>query len=281
HPADLSALIRRRTPTPRISRRRIELQPPKRRQTLDRHRVPHIAISALVSSGRGDRGDQPVGEPVEDVEAASRFGVRPRARGQVIERRQIRRTSFERERRAEPWGLYAVDIDPPVRDIKRAPENQPSWRGHNARMFDLVAAHRGQVLLHFDGAMMLPSAKANVEACQEKRRANGVGIARPRSPYHPDPERDRVKRVDDRYPIPRHAQVRERPEHLSPVTRERVEEAVRPVAYYRGGRHFQFVLLEPLHEQKRQRGDEAADRDKNQAVGEVAMKRPPYGRIVE
>src|SRR5262245_19998913 len=253
HPAELSALIRRRTPTPRISGRRIELKPPKRRQTLDRHREPHIAISALASSsrgsrgGRGDRGDQPVSEPVEDVEAASRFGVRPRAQGQVIERRQIRRTSFERERGAEPWGLYAVDVDPPVRDVKRAPENQPSRRGHHARMFDLVAAHRGQVLLHFDGAMMLPSAEANVEARQEKRRANGVRIARPRGPYHPYPERDRVKRVDDRDPIPRHTQVRERPEHLSPVTRERVEEAVRRVAYDRGERHFAFVILEPLH----------------------------------
>ena len=45
-------MIRRRTPTPRISRRRIELQPPQRRQALDRRREPHVAISALADSFR-------------------------------------------------------------------------------------------------------------------------------------------------------------------------------------------------------------------------------------
>src|SRR5688572_14371282 len=50
--ANLPALIRRRTPTPRISRAGVELQPPQWRQALDRGGEPHIAICALIRRRR-------------------------------------------------------------------------------------------------------------------------------------------------------------------------------------------------------------------------------------
>src|SRR5262249_44077270 len=120
--------------------------------------------------------------------------------------------------------------------------------------------------------MTLPPAETNVEAAQKQRHANGFRTMRPSSPDHSDPERDGIDRIDDPYPIPCHAQIREWPEQLRPVARERVEGAVRRVADDRGEDHFAFVILEPLHKQKGQRGDQASHGYENQAVREVAME---------
>src|SRR5262249_59312350 len=99
---------------------------------------------------------------------------------------------------------------------------------------------------------------------------------RPRSPDNSDQERDGIDQIDDPYPIPRHAQIREWPEQLRPVARERVEKAVRRVADYRDEDHFAFVTFEPLHQQEWQRDDEAAHGDENQAVREVAVESPNH-----
>ena len=148
-------------------------------------------------------------------------------------------------------------------------------------MFNLMSALRRQLSLHFDGAVVLPTAKTQIQTRQQQRDAHRPHLYRTRGQIDANGQNDRVNRVYDAHPIPGNAHIAKRQQKLCAVTGEHIQRRMRRIADERRQNYSGALILEPLQPQKRQRRNQSTNGNKRQAVGEMAMISPADGRVIE
>lgn len=184
------------------------------------------------------------------------IGICLGGRGQIREGRGIRTGARQDFGCAKPGDAHAIGVQAAIRNVQRTPKQQPARHWQHARLCSLMPAPGQQLTLHAERPLVLPKAKRDVKQRQRQRPLHaahtfGLGCVK-----QSDDENEAVNWVHNRHRVPRYARVREGPQLLCAVIRERIQHGVRGATDDRRQNDSAAIIFEAFQRQKRQRGQQ-------------------------